>query len=170
MARSDLYPENGYITGTIQCKRLDGTPYTKDFKHELDLETASYFVNQYGFYVITLQKFGKIGMPGDTINNRSGMTFWYDNAKGRSLLMSYNANIIIDSTKAYITKLAIGRTPTTELNSIVLSNSKLDVANGTFESDYVITIDKPYTSSQRIATITGKIKTKLINIRYRTGS
>jgi len=167
ITRADLYPENGYISGTIVSSSSNNAFFEKQFKHQLDQEMATYFVNAKGNYIIHLNKLDKYGRIGEN-DKRTDMSFILSSDKvSIKAFDDFHSSIYIDSSATTITKFNIDSDGS---QSITLSNTVFNTVDGTFVSDYVITVRGGATSSAKDATITGKINTTLTNIRYRTGS
>lgn len=167
VTRSDLYRENGFISGTVESKNSAGEPFVKTFTHQLDHQMATYYITEKGYFVVDLHKSDKFGKVGD-MDKQTDMTFTIGNDKmsGRGfdhLLMS----VYIDSSATAITKFHIDLD---RPQNLTLSNVQLNTADGTLAADFVINVSGAFTSSAHPAKITGKINTTLTNIRYRMGS
>lgn len=166
VTRSDLYPENGSISGTIVSKTSDNVYFSKQFNHQLDLEAATYYVNENGNYVIHLVKADKNGSVRDE-DKQTDITFILKSDLTQALkLVELHSSVFVDSTATSITKFNVDQSvPTT--GDMAVSNVTFDLTTGRLKADYTINVANTYTSSAKTASISGKIDTKLITIRYR---
>lgn len=175
ITRADLYPENGYISGTISGKNSEGVSFVKAFNHQLDEEMATYYVNEAGDYVIHLSKLDKYGRVGEEDKKTDITLTLEDDMVSLKSLTGFYISIYIDSSATSITKFNIDQSGLFSQSSltrgITLSNVVFNVTDGTFNADYTLSVASTRTSSEYTATVTnGKISTTLTNIRYRTGS
>jgi hypothetical protein len=174
ITRADLYRENGYISGTIEGTNSSGTAFTKAFTHQLDGEMATYYVSAKGQYIVHLNKLDKYGRVGDD-DKKTDMTLILNNGNSVKSITDFHTSIYIDSSATAITKFNISSNPITldgpgSFGNVVFSNVAFNITDGTFACDYIINVLNTTTSSSSPAKITGQINTKLINLRYRTGS
>ena len=169
ITRADLYPGNGYISGTIQSSTSGNALFAKQFKHELDLETATYFINGDGEYEIHLVKGDIYGSTGRE-DKKTEILFTLKSDLTRVVrLVELHTSLNVDSTATQITKFNIEKSSSDPM-SMNISAVTFDVATGNLKLDYSINVASGYTSSRKSATMVGQINTKLTNIRYRTGS
>lgn len=169
ITRADLYPENGYISGTITSAKSNGTSFTKQFTHQLDSEMSTYYISERGAYVIHLNKLDKYGRVGEN-DKKTEITFTLNSAQTDvSKVNQFYASVYIDSSATSITKFNID-SDVTGIQSLAFSNIMFNPSNGMFTCDYNISVTDATTSSRRAAVVVGKINTTLTNIRYRTGS
>jgi len=166
ITRADLYPENGYISGTIVGKTSSGMSYEKTFTHQLDGEMATYHQTEMGEYIIHLNKLDKYGRVGGD-DQKIDITFVLAHDKVTlSRLNETYISLYIDSSAVAITQFKFN---STSFQKMVLSNVLFNTTYGTFEADYVLSIPSSILNGKDNI-ITGKISTNLTNLRYRTGS
>lgn len=169
VTRADLYPENGFISGTISGKLSDGTPFQKTFMHQLDVEIPTCRINTDGRYVIRISKADKTGRVG-TEDKQTDMTFIMKLSNDDIYSMeNFNTSIYVDSSATLIRKFEVEQTGSTS-TVMTMTNVSFNPASGTFSADYVMNISGNYTSSKKNATITGQIQTNLTTVSYRTSN
>lgn len=170
ITRSDLYSENGYISGTIEGSNANGVAFTNEFKHELDGEIASYSVDAYGRYIIYLNKLDKLGRVGIGKDKQTTMGFIINSNKTSLYeLLEFHTSIYLDSTATAITKFGIDASGN-NIQHVIFSNVVFNTTDGKFACDYILKVRNAVSSSGYESIVTGKINTILTNIRYRTGS
>lgn len=154
-SRSDIYEEDGFITGKIKSVTKDGFKYEKNFKHTLDTKWQYYTINSDGKYLLYLDKMDKSGDLYEK-NNATRLSFTLNSDNSLNALTDYSFNVDVDSNQISITRFQIkyykrSRSPLT------LSNVVFDNINGTFSADYLMDLSE----DAQPATVEGKIKTRI---------
>lgn len=167
IARTDLYPANGFITGTVKAVTRGGAYFESTFNYELDMDMQTYTVNALGQYDIHLSKLDRTGTLKDT-SRRTEMNFLLGKRRDSlEFLTNYRISTFSESVADNpAVKYSLYFNHHTSRPLMVLKNIVFDVTDGSFSADYYM----DHSMFEDEATIEGKIKTKLVNVRYRTGS
>ena len=171
ITRADLYPENGFISGTIIGESSSGVPFEKSFTHQLDSQMATYnYVGSFfDSYVIFLNKLDKYGRLGDADKRTNMVIILNKNKVTVTAIGNFHTSIYIDSSATTIRKFYI-ETDASGIKNHTFTNVIFNTTDGKFTCDYVINVGGEKTSSGKPATITGQINTSLVNVLYKTGS